>query len=96
MAGVLTHADETEKAEVLLAGVESGELDVRADEVGEELVAELAFPYPRLAEHREALAARRVLIVTGGIESDQLPWLPHAVEGYAQETHPGELFSRVS
>ena len=32
---------------VLLAGVESGELDVRDDEVGEALVAELSAPYPR-------------------------------------------------
>jgi transcription-repair coupling factor (superfamily II helicase) len=80
--------------DVLLAGVESGELDVRADEVGEALVAELAFPYPRLAEHRDALAARRVLIVTGGIESGESAWLPHAVEGFALETHPGEAFSR--
>ena len=33
-------------------------------------------------------------IVTGGIETDALPWLPHSVEGHALETHPGELFSR--
>jgi len=79
---------------VLLAGVESGELDVCEDEVGEALVAELAFPYPRLSAHAEALAARRVLIVTGGIETGDVPWLPHAAEGHALETHPGELFSR--
>ena len=79
---------------VLLAGVESGELDLSADEVGEALVADLAFPYPRLAAHRQALAARRVLVVTGGIETGDVPWLPNIVEGYAQETHPGELFSR--
>jgi transcription-repair coupling factor (superfamily II helicase) len=87
--------DERSRAtDVLLAGVESGELDVRADEVGEALVAELAFPSPRLAAHRDALAARRVLIVTGGIESGELPWLPRSVEGFAVETHPGPLFSR--
>jgi transcription-repair coupling factor (superfamily II helicase) len=80
--------------DVLLAGVESGELDVRADEVGDALVAELSSPYPHLAAHRETLAARRVLIVTGGIESGDLSWLPRAVEGFALETHPGELFSR--
>ena len=97
MLATIDHGLEDERSRatnVLLAGVESGELDVRADEVGEALVAELAFPYPRLAQHGDALAARRVLIITGGIESDNLPWLPHAVEGYAQETHPGELFSR--
>jgi transcription-repair coupling factor (superfamily II helicase) len=87
--------DERSRAEnVLLAGVESGELDVRADEVGEALLADLAFPYPRLAAYRDALAARRVLIVTGGIESSDQSWLPHAVEGFALETHPGDLFSR--
>ncbi|HEV8019783.1 MAG TPA: transcription-repair coupling factor [Candidatus Lustribacter sp.] len=87
--------DERSRAtHVLLAGVESGELDVREDEVGEALVAELAFPYPRLADQRDALARRRVLVVTGGIETGALPWLPDAVEGFALETHPGELFSR--
>ena len=79
---------------LLLAGVESGELDVRDDEVGEALLAELAFPYPHLSAHRDALAARRVLILTGGIESDGADWLPRAVEAFALETHPGDLFSR--
>ncbi len=87
--------DERSRAEdVLLAGVESGELDVRADEVGEALLADLHAPYPRLADYRDALAARRVLIVTGGIEAGDQAWLPHAVQGFALETHPGELFSR--
>jgi transcription-repair coupling factor (superfamily II helicase) len=97
MLATIDHGLEDERSRatnLLLAGVESGELDVREDEVGEALVAELAFPYPRLAAHREALAARRVLVVTGGIETGDLPWLPNVVEGYAQETHPGELFSR--
>ena len=97
MLATIDHGLEDERSRatnVLLAGVDSGELDVREDEVGEALVAELAFPYPRLAAHREALAARRVLVVTGGIETGELAWLPNVVEGYAQETHPGELFSR--
>jgi len=97
MLATIDHGLEDERARatnVLLAGVESGELDVREDEVGEALLAELAFPYPRLAAHREALAARRVLVVTGGIETGDLPWLPNIIEGYALETHPGELFSR--
>jgi transcription-repair coupling factor (superfamily II helicase) len=87
--------DERSRAsDVLLAGVESGQLDVREEEVGEALVAELAFPYPHLSAHREALARRRVLIVSGGIESDARSWLPPVAQGYALETHPGELFSR--
>jgi transcription-repair coupling factor (superfamily II helicase) len=87
--------DERSRAEeVLLAGVDSGELDVRADEVGEALVAELAFPYPRLADYGTAFAARRVLVVSGGIEAGSLPWLPRILEGYGLPTEPGELFSR--
>jgi transcription-repair coupling factor (superfamily II helicase) len=79
---------------LLLAGVESGELDVRADDVGEALLADVDAPYPRLDDYRAALAARRVLVLTGGIEAGDQPWLPRVAEGFAQETHPGELFSR--
>ena len=87
--------DERSRAEnVLLAEVESGELDVRADEVGEALLADVDAPYPHLADYREAFAARRVLVVTGGIEAGDLPWLPRIAEGFAQATHPGEIFSR--
>ncbi len=87
--------EERSRAEhVLLAGVDSGELDVRADEVGEALLADVDAPYPRLADYRDAFAARRVLVLTGGIEASTHAWLPHIAEGFAQETHPGELFSR--
>jgi transcription-repair coupling factor (superfamily II helicase) len=87
--------DERSRAtDVLLAGVESGELSVHDDEVGEALVAELAFPYPRMNDLRDALAARRVLVMSGGIEAGDVPWLPVAVQGFALETHPAELFSR--
>ena len=86
--------ERTRSHDVLLAGVDSGELDVRADEVGEALLADLVAPYPRLGDFRDALAARRVLVVTGGIEAGDQPWLPRIVEGFAQETHPGDLFSR--
>ena len=54
---------------VLLAGVDSGELDVRASEVGEALLAEVTAPYPHLATLGPLLAAHRTLILTGGIES---------------------------
>jgi transcription-repair coupling factor (superfamily II helicase) len=87
--------DERSRAtNILLAGVESGELGVHDDDVGEALLAELAFPFPRLADHRETLAARRVLVMTGGIEAGDVPWLPAAAQGFALETHPAELFSR--
>jgi len=79
---------------VLLAGVASGELDVRADEVGEALLADVNAPAPRLDDYRAALAARRVLVLTGGIEAGDQPWLPRAAEGFALATQPGDLFSR--
>jgi len=87
--------DERSRAEnVLLAGVDSGELDVRAEEVGEALLADVNAPYPRFDDYRDALAARRVLVLTGGIEAGDQRWLPHVAEGFALETQPGDLFSR--
>jgi transcription-repair coupling factor (superfamily II helicase) len=81
-------------AEALMAGVDSGELDVRDDEVGEALLADVIAPYPRLADHRERLAARRVLTMTGGIEAGDLAWPPRAVETFVLETRPAEHFNR--
>jgi len=81
-------------AEALMAGVDSGELDVRDDEVGEALLADVVAPYPRLWDHRAALAARRVLTMTGGIEAGELDWLPRALESFVLETRPAEHFNR--
>jgi len=81
-------------AQVLMAGVDSGELDVRDDEVGEALLADVVAPYPRLADYRERLAARRVLAVTGGIEAGDLLWLPRAMDAFVLETRPAEHFNR--
>jgi transcription-repair coupling factor (superfamily II helicase) len=81
-------------AEVLLAGVDSGELDVRDDEVGEALLADVVAPYPRLADYAVRLVARRTLVVTGGIETGELTWLPRLLEGYVLETRPAEHFNR--
>ncbi len=81
-------------AEALMAGVDSGELDVRDDEVGEALLADVIAPYPRLADHRARLAARRVLTMTGGIEAGDLAWLPRAVDAFVLETRPAEHFNR--
>jgi transcription-repair coupling factor (superfamily II helicase) len=98
--GMLATLDESldgersRQTEVLLAGVGAGELDVREDAVGEALVAELEAPYPRLATYRDALAARRVLVVTGGIETGGIAWLPTIVEGFALETRPADHFNR--
>jgi transcription-repair coupling factor (superfamily II helicase) len=81
-------------AEALMAGVDSGELDVRDDEVGEALLADVVAPYPRLADLRERLAARRVLTLTGGIEAAEVPWLPRALDAFVLETRPAEHFNR--
>jgi transcription-repair coupling factor (superfamily II helicase) len=80
--------------ELLLAGVESGELDVRTSEVGEALLAEVAAPYPRLPDFAAALAARRVLIVTGGIEVGDVGWLPRSAQSFVLETRPAQHFNR--
>ncbi|HTD36547.1 MAG TPA: transcription-repair coupling factor, partial [Candidatus Limnocylindrales bacterium] len=81
-------------AEALMAGVDSGELDVRDDDVGEALLAEVVAPYPRLADYRERFAARRVLTLTGGIEAAEVPWLPRALDAFVLETRPAEHFNR--
>ena len=49
----------------MLAGVDSGELDVRDDDVGEALLADVAAPAPRLSDYTQRLRERRVLAVTG-------------------------------
>ncbi|HTJ28786.1 MAG TPA: transcription-repair coupling factor [Candidatus Limnocylindria bacterium] len=97
MLATIDHSLEDERArgaEVLLAGVDSGELDVRDDEVGEALLADVVAPYPRLADYAARLAARRTLVVTGGIETGELGWLPRILEGFVLETRPAEHFNR--
>jgi transcription-repair coupling factor (superfamily II helicase) len=81
-------------AEVLMAGVDSGELDVRDDEVGEALLADVVAPYPHLHDYGERLARRRVLVVTGGIEGGELEWLPRIADAFVLETRPSEHFNR--
>ncbi len=86
--------ERSREQQVLLAGVDSGELDVRASEVGEALLAEVAAPYPRLNDFAAVLAARRVLIVTGGIEAGDVGWLPPSAQSFVLETRPAEHFNR--
>jgi transcription-repair coupling factor (superfamily II helicase) len=81
-------------AEALMAGVDSGELDVRDDEVGEALLADVVAPYPHLRDYEERLRARRVLVVTGGIEAGDLQWLPRVLDAFVLETRPAEHFNR--
>jgi transcription-repair coupling factor (superfamily II helicase) len=86
--------ERSREQEVLLAGVDSGELDVRSGEVGEALLAEVAAPYPRLPDFGPALAAHRVLIITGGIEAGDVAWLPASAQSFVLETRPAEHFNR--
>ncbi len=80
--------------EALMAGVDSGELDVRDDEVGEALLADVVAPYPRLNDYSARFGARRVLTITGGIEAGNLAWLPRAMDTFVLETRPPEHFNR--
>ena len=81
-------------AAALLAGVDSGELDVRDDDVGEALLADVVAPAPRLADYARRLRERRVLTVTGGIEAGDLRWVPPAMDAFVLETRPPEHFNR--
>jgi len=80
---------------VLLAGVESGELSVRDDEIGEALLAEVSAPYPRLEDLAPALARRPSIVFPGGIETAHAAtWLPHATESGVLEARPADHFNR--
>jgi transcription-repair coupling factor (superfamily II helicase) len=80
---------------VLLAGVESGELSVRDDEVGEALLADVVAPYPHLDDLGRPLARHRALIFPGGIESAHaLDWMPRVLDSVVLETRPAEHFNR--
>jgi transcription-repair coupling factor (superfamily II helicase) len=80
--------------QVLLAAVESGELSVDEEAVGEALLAEVAAPHPTLLELAQPLARRRTLILPGAIEGATTPWLPHSLESFVLETRPAEHFNR--
>ena len=87
--------ERTREEQVLLAGVESGELGVDDSEVGEALLAEIAAPHPSLIDLTQHLMRRRVLVVPGAIETAQdQAWLPPVVESAVLETRPAEHFNR--
>lgn len=88
--------DERSREEsVLLAGVESGELSIRDDEVGEALLAEVIAPYPHLNDLTHALARHPALVFPGGIESAHtLDWLPRVTETGVLQAHPADHFNR--
>ncbi|HTX02156.1 MAG TPA: transcription-repair coupling factor [Candidatus Acidoferrales bacterium] len=87
--------ERSREQEVLLAGVESGELDVRTDEVGEALLADVSAPYPNLRTLRDELAQATTLVIAGAIEGDAADaWMPRILERFALETRPVDHFQR--
>jgi transcription-repair coupling factor (superfamily II helicase) len=86
--------ERSREEQVLLAAVESGELSVDEDAVGEALLAEVEAPHPSFAHLGRALASRRTLIVPGAIEGESASWLPRSLESFVLETRPVEHFNR--
>jgi transcription-repair coupling factor (superfamily II helicase) len=87
--------DERSREErVLLAAVESGELSVDEDAVGEALLADIVAPHPSLASLGPTFAQRRMLVVPGAIEGELTPWVPPVIDSFVLETRPVEHFNR--
>ncbi len=87
--------DERSREEhVLLAAVESGELSVDEDAVGEALLADIEAPHPTLASLRETFGLRRTLVMPGAIEGESGTWVPRIVDSFVLETRPVEHFNR--
>ena len=86
--------ERSREEQVLLAGVDSGELSVADDEVGEALLAQVMAVVPSLRDLTSSIASRRAVIVTGGIEIGELTWVPRALESFVLETRPAEHFNR--
>ncbi|HXP92222.1 MAG TPA: transcription-repair coupling factor [Candidatus Binatia bacterium] len=86
--------ERTREEHVLLAGVESGELEVEDDDVGEALLAEVSAPYPRLRELGAVLESRLCVTITGGIEGAAADWAPRSMDDFVLSTQPAEHFNR--
>jgi transcription-repair coupling factor (superfamily II helicase) len=87
--------ERSREQQVLLAGVDSGELSVSDSEIGEALLAEVSAPYPHLDDLKPALARGAALIFPGGIESAHaIDWVPAVSESFVLETRPADHFNR--
>ena len=86
--------ERSREEKVLLAAVESGELSVDEDAVGEALLADIVAPHPTLASLAPGLARRRTLVVPGAIEGEHAPWVPAVLDSFVLETRPVEHFNR--
>jgi transcription-repair coupling factor (superfamily II helicase) len=85
--------ERSREEQVLLAAVESGELSVDEDAVGEALLADVVAPHPRLQDLSAAIGRLRTLVVPGAIEGPA-PWLPRVLDSFVMETRPAEHFNR--
>ncbi|HEV3156419.1 MAG TPA: CarD family transcriptional regulator, partial [Candidatus Baltobacteraceae bacterium] len=83
------------ETQTLLADVESGELSVDSELVGEVLLAEVPTPIPTLAEIGAHAVFRPTVLIPGAIEApEDLTWLPQAREGFVLEARPADHFHR--
>lgn len=87
--------ERSRESQVLLAGIDSGELDIRNSDVDEALLAEVQAPFPRLNDYRDALLARPALVFPGAIESAQtIDFVPPTAEAFVFENAPSNHFNR--
>ncbi|HZY98155.1 MAG TPA: transcription-repair coupling factor, partial [Candidatus Baltobacteraceae bacterium] len=80
---------------VLLADVESGELPVDDEHVGEALLAEIAIPHVSLEALGDSIARHATLVFPGAIEhAASVAWVPRVLESFTLECRPVEHFNR--
>ncbi len=97
VAAVATALDEerSREAHVLLADVDSGQLQVDESSVGDALLAEIASPHPSLDEIGERIARHASLRLPGGIETpNAIGWAPSLIDSFVFECRPVEHFNR--
>jgi transcription-repair coupling factor (superfamily II helicase) len=87
--------ERTREQHVLLADVESGELPVDDEHVGQALLAEIAIPHLSLEALGTSIARHATLAFPGAIEhAASTAWVPRILESFALECRPVEHFNR--
>ena len=87
--------ERTREQHVLLADVESGELSVDEEHVGEALLAEIAIPHLSLEALGDSIVRYATLVFPGAIEhAASVAWIPRVLESFALECRPVEHFNR--
>ncbi len=98
IATVAAALDEERSREqhVLLADVESGELQVDESRVGEALLADVAVPHPTLEELGRQIARYATLVIPGAIEhAAATRWVAPILDSFVLECRPAEHFNRA-